>query len=114
MLGASWVGLSEPALKRREIAKDLGADVVYDPTAPGIDVPAKVAEVTGGHGADIVFECAGIQPTLNAALQAVRPKGTIVNVALWETVPSIHMGLLMVKEAIFTSTLPSLLWICLG
>ena len=97
------MGLSEPARRRRDFASRFGADVVYDPAFPGMDVPARVTQATGGRGADVVFECAGSQPTLDAAVKAVRAKGTIVNIALWHKPATIDFNTLMVKEAFITS-----------
>ncbi|KAH9925051.1 alcohol dehydrogenase GroES domain protein [Epithele typhae] len=102
-LGASWVAVSEPAVKRRQLAKEHGADAVFDPTAPGANVPAAVFEATGGRGADVVFDCAGVQPAIDVACQAVRVKGTVMVVALW-AVAQVHLGIVLMKEAIITGS----------
>ncbi|KAI0819876.1 alcohol dehydrogenase GroES domain protein [Trametes gibbosa] len=103
--GASWIGLSEPALKRRELASQNGATAVFDPTSKAVDVPSEVLKATSGRGADVVFDCAGAQPTLDTAFLAVRPRGSIMNVAIWGTRPSLDMASLTAKEVILSSVL---------
>nr|VWP01421.1 Aspartyl proteinase [Ganoderma boninense] len=105
VFGASWIAVSEPALKRRQLATLHGADVVYDPTAPGVDVAAAVREATGGHGADVVFDCAGHQDTLDTALHAVRPRGSVVNVAAWVGKPVLDIDAVTHREVRFTGAL---------
>ncbi len=104
VFGASWVAVSEPALKRRELAILHGADVVYDPTSPGLDVPAAVRQATGDRGADVVLDCAGNQRTLDTAFQAVRPRGSVVNVAVWENKPVLDIDTITYKEFRFTGS----------
>lgn len=102
--GASWIGLSEPAQKRRELAIQNGANAVFDPTAKGVDVPAETIKATSGRGADVVFDCAGAQITMDTAFLAVRPRGYIMNVAFWGTRPQLDIASLTFKEVTFSST----------
>jgi NADPH2:quinone reductase len=62
---------SSPA--KAALAKQAGADFVttYE------DFPAAVSEVTGGRGADVVFDGVG-QATFDASLSALRPRGMMV------------------------------------
>jgi alcohol dehydrogenase len=57
---------------RRELAERLGAEAV----APD-DAAARVAEATGGLGADVVIEAAGSPGGLDAALRLARGRGTV-------------------------------------
>ena len=69
------------------MAKELGADHVID--ASKRDAVDAIKDLTGGHGADVVFECAGGSPkqglagvkSLMTAIDAVRSGGTIVGVS---------------------------------
>ncbi|MFN0056247.1 MAG: zinc-binding dehydrogenase [Planctomycetales bacterium] len=69
------------------ISKKLGAD--YALNARECDPVAVIRELTGGNGADVVFECAGGSPkqglaghqTLNQAIDAVRSGGKIIGVS---------------------------------
>ncbi|PCH37496.1 alcohol dehydrogenase GroES domain protein [Wolfiporia cocos MD-104 SS10] len=99
-LGASWVGVSEPATERREMARKASASTVFDPLSE--DVVSETVRVTDG-GADVVFDCAGLQASLDTALQAVRPRGTVVGVAVWEKMPTLNTHAIQRKEIMLTS-----------
>jgi threonine dehydrogenase-like Zn-dependent dehydrogenase len=70
-----------------QISHELGADHVLN--ARTDDVIAAIHDLTGGNGADVVFECAGGSPkqglaghqTLLQALEAVRSGGKVVGVS---------------------------------
>lgn len=62
--------------KRLALARELGAtDVIQSDKA---DVPAEVARLTGGAGADLAFEVVGVSPTLQLALACLRKGGSAV------------------------------------
>lgn len=90
------VGRSE---QKREMAARLGADVVLD--ARSDDVPAAVAELTGGLGADAVVEAAGGptgaglggDSTLELALRCVRRGGRLLLEAVYDTDARFPLGL---------------------
>jgi (R,R)-butanediol dehydrogenase/meso-butanediol dehydrogenase/diacetyl reductase len=94
--GAGQVIVVEPAAARKAKATPAGADTVLDPTET--DVAAAVRDLTGGAGADVTFECAGIDAVLASAIGAVRPGGTVVNVAIWGHVPQVAMNDLVLSE----------------
>ncbi|KAI0761329.1 L-threonine 3-dehydrogenase [Trametes elegans] len=102
--GASWIGVAGRRAKRCELARLYGATAVYDLTAPGVNVVAETKQATG-IGADVVFDCAGSQESLDTALFAVRRGGTIVNVADWQKQPVINMTLVFVKDITLTNSL---------
>ncbi|EIW53227.1 alcohol dehydrogenase GroES domain protein [Trametes versicolor FP-101664 SS1] len=104
-LGATWIGVSEPALKRRELALQNGATAVFDPTSRAVDLVAETLNATSQRGADVVFDCAGNQRTLDTAFVAVRPRGSIMNIAVWGTRPSLDIGSLTAKEVSLSSVL---------
>jgi (R,R)-butanediol dehydrogenase / meso-butanediol dehydrogenase / diacetyl reductase len=93
--GAGKVVVVEPAAARKAKAAGAGADEVLDPT--GTDVPAAIRDLTAG-GADVAFECAGVDAVLAAAIGSVRPGGTVVNVAIWGHVPRVAMNDLVLSE----------------
>ena len=71
---------------RIEAARRLGANEVIN--AAEEDTVSRMVELTGGHGPDVVFDCAGIKNTLDQALNAVRRAGQVVLVAVpWEPMP---------------------------
>src|SRR5262249_6943671 len=69
------------------VSKELGADHALNATTT--DVVAAIRDLTGGNGADVVFECAGGSPkqglagdrTVRQAIDAVRSGGKIVGVS---------------------------------
>ncbi|MDN5859191.1 MAG: 2,3-butanediol dehydrogenase [Pseudonocardia sp.] len=94
-VGAGQVISVEPAAARKKKASVAGADVVLDPTET--NVPEAVADLTGG-GADVAFECAGIDTVLGSAIRSVRPGGTVVNVAIWGHEATVAMNDLVLSE----------------
>ena len=61
---------------RLALARELGAtDALRSDQA---DVPAEVARLTGGHGADLAFEVVGVSATLQLALASLRRGGSAV------------------------------------
>ncbi|GAA5154090.1 2,3-butanediol dehydrogenase [Pseudonocardia eucalypti] len=94
--GAGQVISVEPAAARKAKAPAAGADVVLDPTE--VDVPAEVRALTEGAGADVAFECAGIDAVLASAVGSVRPGGQVVNVAIWGHPATVQMNALVAAE----------------
>lgn len=82
--GASQVICTEVSPQRASIAKELGADYVLNPAAEGETLTARVAEVTGGLGVDIAFECAGTPAAFQQSLDLVRPGGQVMAVGVIE------------------------------
>lgn len=68
---------------------------MFDPRKE--DVVRLCIEATGGEGVDAVYDCAGVQPGLDAACQIVRVGGKIVNVALWEHPAQFHPTTMLVR-----------------
>lgn len=72
-----------------QVSREVGADVAIN--AKTTDALAAILDLTGGNGADVVFECAGGSPqqglaghtTLMTALEAVRSGGKIVGVSFF-------------------------------
>ncbi|KIX07220.1 chlorophyll synthesis pathway protein BchC [Rhinocladiella mackenziei CBS 650.93] len=87
--------LSEPTAKRWEHAKDM-VDRVIDPKTE--DVGGVCRQLTGGKGVDVVFDCAGVQPGLEAGFDALARGGTFVNIAMWEKPLMIEFFTFFLKE----------------
>lgn len=71
--GAGRIIVSEPTEARRETARELGFTDVVTPE----ELQDRMTEVTGGVGADIVFECAGVPTLLQSSAELVRRGGTL-------------------------------------
>jgi L-iditol 2-dehydrogenase len=69
------VVISDPLPERRALALRLGADAA---AAPGAEVRQAVAGVSGGRGADVVFDTAGGTRALDESLGLTREGGTVV------------------------------------
>jgi (R,R)-butanediol dehydrogenase / meso-butanediol dehydrogenase / diacetyl reductase len=67
----------EPVRRRRELAAGFGAEVC----APD-EAVERVAELTGGRGADLVVECAGVSGAVRSAIELSRSGSTIVLVGV--------------------------------
>lgn len=80
--GADKIIVSEVAPRRKEFATQFGAHYVLDPTKD--DVVARVKEICGGVGVNVAFDAAGVQAGLDTAILAIRARGTLVNIAIWE------------------------------
>jgi L-iditol 2-dehydrogenase len=91
--GAWRLVLSDPLEERRRIARRLGASVVVDPGRESLH--ARVVALTGGRGADVVFEAVGkpelvaealalARPTGHVQLVGVNPKGSRLGLDLWD------------------------------
>ncbi|MDE3203179.1 MAG: alcohol dehydrogenase catalytic domain-containing protein [Acidobacteriota bacterium] len=71
LLGAGRVLAVDPVAGRRQLAADFGAEPLEGPTVESI------LEMTSGRGADAVIDAVALDATLDAALSAVRPGGTV-------------------------------------
>lgn len=68
--------------RRQEFARNFGADYVLDPTKD--DVVQRCRELCDGQGVHVVYDCAGVQAGLDSGVRALRARGTLVNIAIWE------------------------------
>jgi S-(hydroxymethyl)glutathione dehydrogenase/alcohol dehydrogenase len=75
LAGASTIVAVDRVPAKLEMAKTMGATEVVDANG---DVPAGVRQVTGGRGADYVFEVVGRAGTIRDAFAAARRGGTVV------------------------------------
>lgn len=94
--GAGQIIVAELMDNRKQFCTEYGATAILDPSK--VDVAKSVRELTGGIGADVVFDTAGVEKALSGAIAAVRAQGTIVNLAVWEGNPSLPVNELMYKE----------------
>lgn len=80
--GASTIIVSEPNPNRRRLARTLVPDaIIVDPRADRVaEVARSVTE--DGVGVDVAIECVGLEASLNACADAVRRRGTVVQVGL--------------------------------
>jgi (R,R)-butanediol dehydrogenase/meso-butanediol dehydrogenase/diacetyl reductase len=79
--GVDDVFVVEPSPTRRAAIEGLGARTL-DPGS--LDVPAFIADHTGGRGADAVYDAAGVAPAVQTALACVGARRAMVSVAIYE------------------------------
>jgi threonine dehydrogenase-like Zn-dependent dehydrogenase len=73
--------VSEPTLTRRKQISQF-VDHALNPMEE--DVGKRCVELTEGRGVDVIFDCAGVSPALEAGMAAIRANGLYVMVAVWE------------------------------
>lgn len=73
--GVARVIATDVEPSRLEVARQLGADVTLN--AREVDIPAEVARLTDGRGADAALEVVGHTQTVNDAIAAVRKGGAV-------------------------------------
>lgn len=84
--GAGKIILLELSDKKSSIAENLGADIVLNPKSEGGGLKDHVLSLTDGIGPDIVFECAGVPATFQAATDCVKSGGQILLIGLQEEI----------------------------
>lgn len=93
------VGRSPAKLEK---ARELGADAVI--RAGAEDVAARVRELTGGRGADVVFELVSTRETMAASSKALAKRGRLVFVGYSQDTFEIHPIQLVIGEQIVTAS----------
>jgi 2-desacetyl-2-hydroxyethyl bacteriochlorophyllide A dehydrogenase len=83
-LGAERVILSGTRPERLEIGRRLGADFVVNVRQESL--ARRVADITGGKGADSILECAGGPTSMQEALESVK-RGGRIGVVAWYAGP---------------------------
>jgi 2-desacetyl-2-hydroxyethyl bacteriochlorophyllide A dehydrogenase len=77
--GAARIAVTDVLPAKRELARRLGADAVYDAAAP--DVVAAVRDDLG-TSADVVFDCVAVQSSVDQAVAMAVKGGTVVVVGV--------------------------------
>ncbi len=80
LMGAALVIGVDGDPNRQATARQMGADIVLDPT--NVDVVAEIKRLTDG-GADVAIEALGQQETFESALRAIRPGGTLSSLGVY-------------------------------
>jgi NAD+-dependent secondary alcohol dehydrogenase Adh1 len=97
VLGASSVIAIDTDERRRRLAQNLGADEVLGEQA---DVAGSVRELTGGRGADVVFDFVGTEETHALALQTLARRGIFSVVGYGGTISLPSVGMIAEETAI--------------
>jgi (R,R)-butanediol dehydrogenase/meso-butanediol dehydrogenase/diacetyl reductase len=103
--GAAQIICTEVSPQRAEIASRLGATRVLNPVEEGGGLPLKIAEMTGGLGVDVAFECSGVPAAFRQSFELVRPGGQVMSVGVIEHETPINPFEIVVKELDLQGTL---------
>jgi len=101
--GAGHVALVEPEASRRQLAAELGADTLIDPTSE--NTAEVLAGIFGPSGADVVFECAGIPQTIQQSVDLVRRGGVVSLVGVPSLPATINAAAWLIKEVRLASSI---------
>ena len=101
--GAGTVVVVEPEPNRAKLAASLGATLVIDPGAE--DFEAKIQEVCGPLGADVVFECAGIPATIDQSVGLAKRGGGVSMVGRANVPAEIAPGAWLAREVRLVASL---------
>jgi 2-desacetyl-2-hydroxyethyl bacteriochlorophyllide A dehydrogenase len=94
--GCDNIIVSEVSGRRRSFAQEFGAHHTVDPTKE--DLAERVKALTGGLGVDVAFDAAGVQVALDSAFTALKARGTMVNIAVWENKAQLAMNEIVFRE----------------
>ncbi|MEY8828409.1 NAD(P)-dependent alcohol dehydrogenase [Sedimentitalea sp. XS_ASV28] len=82
LMGASRIIVVDRIPERLAMARKMGADDVVDISASNDPVSA-IMDLTDGRGVDVSIEALGLQATFEAALQVIRPGGTLSSLGVY-------------------------------
>ena len=89
--------------RRLALARQLGADHAVDVETE--DARALVANLTGGYGADVVIECAGVEPSAGLCLELVRKMGHYTQVGIFGKPLRVDLDKVVVKQVHFQGSM---------
>lgn len=81
--GAEEVAVVEADERRRAVADALGFLALDEAGDPALTLKTRWRHGAGDHGADVAFQCRGRPYALATALRAVRPQGTVIDLAFY-------------------------------
>lgn len=84
--GAARLVVIEPSARRRAVAQALELETL-DPGSrdPAVTLKTRWRHAAADRGADVVFQCRGQASSLALALRLLRPQGTVVDLAFYQT-----------------------------
>jgi alcohol dehydrogenase, propanol-preferring len=96
MAGATVVAVGRTEAKLN-LATEMGAQYAINASAE--EIPGRIRDITGGHGADVVFELVGTTETMNNSMQCLAKRGRLVFIGYSQDSFMVHPILLVIKEA---------------
>ena len=102
-LGACQVMITDKSEFRLDMADQCGIDFTVN--TEDEDIHKALKDNFGENGADIIFECVGIQDTISQAITAARKGTEIIVVGVYGERPIVDMGLVQDRELSLIGTL---------
>jgi hypothetical protein len=97
--GAAKIMVFEPMKVRAKLAKDLGADYVFDPTKEDQSPRKMIRDITNGKGCAMLVEAAGNQSvTIPIMVEFLEPAGKIINIGMSAQRPALDLLTLQYSE----------------
>lgn len=102
-LGARRVMVTDVSDLRLQLAKECGADFAVN--TRGRDFTEAIVSAFGPDRADIIYDCAGNNTTINQAIYAARKGSTILLVAVFAGMAAVDLAVLNDKELNLNTTM---------
>jgi (R,R)-butanediol dehydrogenase / meso-butanediol dehydrogenase / diacetyl reductase len=96
--GAGRIIVLEVSKRKAELAKAVGADYVLDPTVEGEGLRPHIFELTGGTGADIVYECSGVPFGFQNGMFLAKSGGQVMIVGITDKETALNPFMLVLWE----------------
>lgn len=102
-MGAERVMLSDVSDYRLSLGKKVGVDAVYNTRET--DYNADLIDCFGPDKADIIYDCAGNDITMNSAIRSARKGSTIILVAVYAGMANVDLAVLNDHELDLNTTM---------
>lgn len=102
-LGAAKVMVTDVSDYRLSLAKECGADAVYNTTK--VDFGDAMVETFGPDKADVIYDCAGNDITMGQAIKYARKGSTIILVAVYAGMANVDLAVLNDHELDLNTTM---------
>ncbi len=103
--GARHITALEIVDARKELAREVGADLVLDPTEHGDRLSERIMALHGGVGADVVVESAGVPRSFELCLTLARAGGQVLNLGVTEQTAAVAPAFIVRRELDIKSSL---------
>lgn len=102
-LGAAKVMVTDISDYRIDLARECGADTVYNTTK--VDFGDAMVETFGPDKADVIYDCAGNDITMGQAIKYARKGSTIILVAVYAGMANVDLAVLNDHELDLNTTM---------
>lgn len=103
IFGCKRVVAFEIAARRREAARECGAEEVVNPARE--DAEKRGLDLTGGQGFDLVVECAGLPATALLAAKLARTRGRVTLMGVFDKPAALDLTDIVFREKTITGSM---------